>query len=350
MAVSHPKFIAAAVQAAPVYHDLAGTVAKTIRIIEEAAAAGAKLVVFPETWIPGYPYWAWLGSQAWGMQFVQTYHDNSLIVGSAEFDEIAAAARDNAIFVALGYSEKSAGSLYIAQTLFGDDGAVVFNRRKLRPTHVERAIFGDGDGSNIRVDATALGRVGALCCWEHLQPLTKYALYSMNEQVHLAAWPAFSLYEGKAHALGAEANMAVTQTYALEGQCFVIAATMVADPAALAIVADTAEKADLLPVGGGSAAIFGPDGRSLGNRLRPDEEGLVIAEIDLSAITLAKAAADPAGHYARPDVTRLLLNTEPATPVQRLPIAARPTEEPAAAALAEVEPRALNAPRPIVLI
>ncbi|MGW0581365.1 nitrilase-related carbon-nitrogen hydrolase [Streptomyces sp. NPDC002920] len=140
---------------------------------------------------------------------------------------IRQAARRTGVTVALGYSEKDHGSLYLAQTLIGPDGGVLLHRRKLKPTHVERSLFGESDGSHLKVVDTPLGRIGALNCWEHLQPLTKYALYAHAERVHIAAWPAFGLAKGIAYALGAEANMAVTQTYALEGGCFVIAPTQV---------------------------------------------------------------------------------------------------------------------------
>jgi len=316
MSVVHPKFLAAAVQHSSVLLDLAGGVEKTIDIIDNAGRSGVELLVFPETWIPGYPYWAWLGPPAWGMQFVQAYHNNSMTRDGEEMRKIAAAAARNKMHVVLGYSERVGGTLYLAQSIFGPTGEIVAHRRKLRPTHVERSIFGDADGSNLAVHDTAIGRLGALCCWEHLQPLSKYALYSMNEQVHAASWPTLSLYEGKAYALGAEANMAATTTYALEGQCFVVAATSVMTPELWQIMGLSEEQQNLIPLGGGSSAIFGPDGQQLSEFLRPDEEGLVIAEVDLDMIALAKTAADPAGHYARPDVTRLLLNTNPSSPVE----------------------------------
>ena len=110
----------------------------------------------------------------------------------------------------MGYSERDGGSLYIAQLLMDQDGELVATRRKLKATHVERTVYGEGDGSDIRVHNTALGRVGALCCWEHLNPLTKYAMYAQNEQIHIASWPSFSLYEGAAYALGPQLNTAVS--------------------------------------------------------------------------------------------------------------------------------------------
>ncbi len=313
------KFIykVAAVQAAPVYHDLKGTVEKTVMLIKEAAINGAALIAFPETWIPGYPYWAWLDSPAWGMQFVQAYHENSLVMGSEECEVIQEAARANNIYVSLGYSERDGGSLYMGQNLIGPDGKVIFTRRKLKPTFVERIIFGEGDGSDFKVAKTDIGNIGALCCWEHLQPLNRYAMFGYHEQVHIAAWPGFSLYEGMAYALGPEVNNAASMMYAVEGQCFVLAPCCIVSKEILdMLVADDPQKAAMLKEGGGAARIYGPDGQMLCEPLAPDEEGLLYADIDLGLISLAKAAADPVGHYSRPDVTRLVLDTRPQRPIE----------------------------------
>jgi len=304
----HPQLRVAAVQAAPVFLDLDATIDKTIQLARSAASEGAQLIAFPETWIPGYPWWIWLTAPALGMQFVQRYHDNSLVVGSPEFQRIAQAARENRIWISVGFSERSGGSLYIAQALFDDKGNLVKTRRKLKPTHVERTVFGEGDGSDLAVMETSIGNVGMLACWEHLQPLTKYAMYAQNEQIHIAAWPSFSVYRGGAHALGAEVNNAVSQVYAAEGQCFVIAPCATVSKEMRELLCTDDLQRQLLLEGGGFARIYGPDGRSLGQPLAENEEGLVIADIDLGVISLSKAAADPAGHYARPDVTRLLFN------------------------------------------
>lgn len=305
----------AAVQAVPAFLDLAGSVEKTIALIDEAAAGGCDLIVFPEAWIPGYPFHIWLGAPAWSMRFVATYFDNSLALDSAEFAVIAAAAARNKIHVSLGFSERAGGSLYLAQALIGPDGLLISARRKLKPTHMERTVYGDGDGSDLTVSHTTIGRIGMLNCWEHLQPLSKYALYSQNEQIHCAAWPSFCLYPDKAYALGAEVNMAASRTYAVEGQCFVVAACAVTTDAMLDMICDTPEQRALMKTGGGSAMIFGPDGRELAPWIDPSSEGLVIAEVDLAAITYAKAIADPAGHYARPDATQLLLDRRRKRPV-----------------------------------
>ena len=311
MPVSHPKFRAAAVQAAPAFLDLDGTVDKAVALIEEAAKGGAQMIAFPETFIPGYPWFIWLDSPAWGMQFVQRYHDNSLVYGSPQADRLAKAARDNSIMVVMGQSEKDGGSLYMGQWIIGPDGETVAMRRKLKPTHVERTVFGEGDGSDLSVHDTPLGRVGALCCWEHLQPLSKYAMYAQNEQVHIAAWPSFSLYRGGAYALGPEVNNAASRIYAVEGGCFVVAPCNVVSQEMVDMLCTDDMKKALLLQGGGFAQIYAPDGQLMHAPLSETEEGLVYADIDIGMIPLAKAAADPAGHYARPDVTRLVLDKTP---------------------------------------
>lgn len=313
--MKHPKFKAAAVQAAPAFLDADAGVARAIAWIQQAADEGASLIGFPEAWIPGYPWWIWLGPPAWGMQFVQRYFDNSLSAGGEHLRRIEKAARKARIEVVLGFSERDAGSLYLAQAFISASGETRAVRRKLRPTHVERSVFGDGDGSHFRVFDTALGRLGALLCWEHLQPLSRYAMFSMNEQLHVAGWPTFSLYSDFAYAFGHELNLAASSTYAAEGQCFVIASCGVVTRSMLDAMNPPCPPEFLRP-GGGYAMIFGPDGRPIATPLAADEEGLVCAEIDMSTISLAKAAADPAGHYARPDVVRLLLNAEPLPRVQ----------------------------------
>ena len=187
----------ACVQAAPAFLDKKAGVAKSISLIEEAAREGAKLVAFPECWIPGYPWWVWLGSPADGMQYVRPHFENCITVDGEEVAQICACAKANDIHVVLGFSERSGGSLYIAQLIVAPDGSIVQARRNSRRPTSSGPSFGEGDGSDIRVHSTALGRVGALCCWEHLNPLSKYAMYAQNEQIHIASWPSFSLYTGQ---------------------------------------------------------------------------------------------------------------------------------------------------------
>ncbi|MBY5935204.1 carbon-nitrogen hydrolase family protein [Tateyamaria omphalii] len=301
-------FKAAAVQAAPAFLDLKAGVAKAIALIEEAAAQDVKLIAFPETWLPGYPWWIWLDAPAVGMQYVVPYFQNSIEAGSDEDLALAEAARKNNIQVIMGVSERHEGSLYMGQWHYDANGDVISRRRKLKPTHVERAVFGEGDGSDIVVNETELGRIGALCCWEHLQPLTKYAMFSQNEQIHAAAWPSFSVYRGGAYQLGSDVNVCAARQHAVEGQCFVLSACATVSKEMIEMLCDTDVKRQFLLEGGGYANIFGPDGQALAEPLAETEEGLLIAEINLDTIAIAKAAADPTGHYSRPDVFRLMFN------------------------------------------
>jgi len=345
-----PMIKAAVVQAAPAYLDLAAGVDKAIGLIEEAARAGAALIAFPECWIPGYPWWAWLDSPAWGMQFVARHVENCMTSDGPEAQKIARAAAAHGIWVVLGYSERSGGSLYIAQLLIDDRGVIIAARRKLKSTHVERTIFGEGDGSDIKVHQTKLGRLGALSCWEHLNPLTKYAMFAQQEQIHVGAWPSFSLYTGKAYALGPTLNTALSQVYAAEGQCFVLAPCGVVSPSMINMLCDSDAKRDLLRVGGGYAMAYGPDGSPLNQPLAPEAEGIIYADVDLRLIAYAKAAADATGHYARPDVARLLFNPSPTPRVEQFGHGALRRDDSAA-----FEPATMNideiagSPAPIVL-
>lgn len=331
MGITHPKFKAAVVQAAPAFLDLDRAVEKAIELIAEASSSGAKLIAFPETWIPGYPWWIWLGSPAWsiGRGFVQRYFDNALQYGSPQAERIRQAAARYEITVSLGFAEREAGTLYIAQWLIGPDGESISRRRKLKPTHAERTAFGEGDGSDLSVHETALGRIGSLCCWEHLQPLTRYAMYSQDEQIHVGAWPSFSLYEPFANALSADVNVSVSKVYSVEGQCFVLAPCATVSESMIQEMCDTPDKQSLIRAGGGHAAIFGPDGTLLTPKVSDDYEGLLYAELDLGLISIAKNAADPTGHYSRPDVTRLLLNRRRSRRVEEMggPIEPAPTLE-----------------------
>ena len=332
MSMKHPKYKVAVVQAAPIWMDLDATIAKTVNLIDEAAAHGARLIAFPETWLPGYPWHIWMGAPAWQMSrgFVQRYFDNSIAYDSPQTQTLRLAAKKAGITVVMGLSPRDRGSLYIGQWVIGPDGVIVARRRKLKPTHVERTVFGEGDGSDLAVhDLGELGRVGALCCWEHLQPLSKYAMYAQNEQVHVAAWPSFSMYEPFAHALGWETNNAVSKIYAVEGSCFVLAPCALISQAMVDEVVDTKDKASLVHAGGGHAVIYGPNGSLLTPKLAEDAEGILYADIDLGLISLAKNAADPAGHYSRPDVTRLLLNKQAAQRVETFSVPPVSAELPA---------------------
>ncbi len=305
----------AAVQASPIVFDLDACLKKANKLAAQAKKGKCDLIAFGEAWFPGYPFQIWLGAPAWTLQYTVPYYDNSLEVGTPQFEALCAIARKNNIIVSAGISERSGGSLYLSQCLIDSNGEVLSLRRKLKPTHVERAIFGEGYGHDLAVTKTEIGNIGQLCCWEHMQPLSRFALFSQHEQIHVAAWPSFVVYRENAYALGVEVNMAATRTYAVEGQCFAIAATSVMNQQMLDYFKVGTETPPFIELGGGSSMIFGPDGRELADYLPENEEGLVIAELDFDAIKMAKAVADPTGHYSKPCSTRLLLNNTPLEPV-----------------------------------
>lgn len=301
----------AAVQAEPAWLDAAAGVEKSVALIEEAAAGGADLVAFPELFIPGYPWYIWLDNQLQVMGFQRQYHENSLVVDGPEIGRLCKAAADNDIAVVMGYSERGGGSLYMAQAIIGRDGTLIKNRRKLKPTHVERSMFGEGNGSDLKVLAMPFGRVGALNCWEHFQTLTKYAMYSQYEQIHVASWPSLQMFQPYVYTFSAEVGELSTRMYAVEGQTFVVCSTSVVGKAAQDLFCSTEQKRELLGSGGGWARIIGPDGADLCEPLPRDVEGILFADVDLGAIAEAKFGADPVGHYSRPDVLSLNFNTAP---------------------------------------
>lgn len=209
----------AAVQAEGCYFDLPASVEKTCRFIEEAASKGCDLIAFPELWIPMYPGWIWYipyyhSTVPWcirregskltkpnrqrpiDFEMVTEYMKNSLRRDSVEMDTIRQCAASNNISVVLGYSENDRHSLYLSQSIIGRDGEIKMHRRKIKPTHAERTIFGDGSGASLMnvVDEPTIGKVGTLSCWEHSQPLLRYHTYSQGEQVHIAAWPPMNYY------------------------------------------------------------------------------------------------------------------------------------------------------------
>jgi len=304
---------AAAVQAAPVFMNLDASLDKADALIDEAARSGAALVAFPETWLPGFPWFIYLGTPAEALGFFPRYHENSLAVDSPQMRRLQAIVKRAGVTVVMGFSERAAGSRYMAQAIIDPDGRLLLTRRKLKPTHIERTVFGEGDGSDLVVVDAPFGRLGALNCWEHVQPLMKMAMYAQHEEVHVAAWPSLSIYRDIAYALGPEVNNAASMIYAVEGGCFVLAPCAVISQEMFDLLCDTPQKAHLLNPrtdgpGGGFTVIYGPDGRALSETLREDEEGILYADLDPTSITLAKATADPAGHYARADAVRLIVN------------------------------------------
>ncbi|KAK8248708.1 carbon-nitrogen hydrolase [Phyllosticta capitalensis] len=296
----------AAVQAEACYFDLQGAVAKTCRFIEEAGQKECDLIAFPEVWIPQYPGWIW--QRPIDFEMVQEYMKNSLRRDSPEMDKICAAAAKNKVSVCLGYSENDNHSLYLSQSLIGKDGKIKMHRRKIKPTHVERTIYGDGSGASLLNVALEpdVGKIGALSCWEHSQPLLRYHTYSQGEEIHVAAWPPMNYFKSfpEGSALWSQCREGahnLSTTHAIEGNCFVVLASSFYTKEGI----DRMQLGDgkLYHIGGGGCSrIIAPDGRTITEDLGEEEEGLVIADCDMSEIMKVKAMLDVHGHYSRPDL------------------------------------------------
>ncbi len=298
-----PRFTAAAVQAAPVFLDREGTIDKACRLIEEAAGKGARLVVFPETWVPTYPFWDMQRPDAW-----LELHRNSVEVPSPSTDRLGAAARKAGAYVAIGVNERDAqtrGSLYNSILYFDPEGNLMGVHRKLMPSVSERLVWGMGDGSGLHVFDTPLGRLGGLICWEHEMTLVKYAMYARGEQVHASVWPAW--FTQRDHIQFG------TRQYAYEGKCYVVVSCGVLEAAAIPERWRGRNPAEGQIANGGSA-IIAPDGSYVAGPSY-DEETILYGEIDLARVALAKNQVDVAGHYSRPDVVRLVFDQSPHTPL-----------------------------------
>ncbi|KAF9492682.1 carbon-nitrogen hydrolase [Pleurotus eryngii] len=304
-------FKVAAVQAEPVWLDLKGSVDKTIAIIQEASAAGAKIIGFPEVFIPGYPWTIWANDFTTCQPILKEYQANALAVHSPEMESICLAAKNASATVVLGFAERDGGSLYISQVTITDDGKIANHRQKikLQATGYEKVVFGDGKAQTIHnVVQTDLGRVGSLSCWEHIQPFLKCHFYAQHPQIFVGSWPPVFLHQGQGpYSISSDACRSMSQVVAIEGGCYGIISTQVMSQAG----AEKMKVADfpwLSVPGGGFACIYGPDGRTLTKPLESSAEGILYADISLDKIGETKMIADMTGNYSRPDLFRIVVN------------------------------------------
>ena len=305
------RYKVAAVQAAPVFLNLDATVEKACGIIREAAENGAEVIAFPEAFFPGYPYWIWLGDPGWGFPFYKRYYENSVTVPGPAVSRLAEAARRNNVYVCASVTEKEGASLYLTQLWFDRRGNLMGKHRKLRPTLVERTIWADGDGSMLPVFETELGRLGGLQCWEHLMSANPLIMSAQNEQVHVAAYPAFAWDEKNINHF----NCCITSCryYAMTTGTFVLLASEVLSQEAIDEMCgdDEYRRTIYKPGFGAGARIIHPAGYEIGNVVPPHEEGIAYAEIDLDEIIEIKYKIDTAGHYSKGNVVQVSLNRNP---------------------------------------
>lgn len=307
------KLTVAVAQATPCVLDLAASVTKACEWITEAGRQDARLLAFPETWIPVYPLWCDMGSfSKWNHEPAKRLQArlraNSLAAGSAELKTIAESAGRAGVAVVLGANERDDrnGTLYNTLFFISSDGRVLGRHRKLVPTFGERLVWGQGDASGMRAYDDKGLRFSGLVCWEHWMPLSRHVLHAEGEVVHVAAWP---------HA--AEMHQIASRHYAFEGRCYVLIAatylTRKSIPADFEMAEDLTGAPDVLLNGG--SAVIGPDGSYVAGPITGSEK-LLVAEIDTDRVDQEKLTLDVAGHYSRPDLFELRVDRRELRPFQ----------------------------------
>jgi nitrilase len=305
----------AVVQRPPVFLDRAATLECAASAVLEAARGGANLVVFPETYVPGYPAWIWRLRPGTDMALCEKLHArlcaNSVSLADDDLAPLRQAAREAKAAVVCGIHERdtefSGGTLYNTVVVIGPDGTLLNRHRKVMPTNPERMVWGFGDASGLRAVETPCGRVGTLICWESYMPLARYALYAQGIDVYIT--PTYD---------SGDRAVATMQHIAREGGCWVVSCGCAFR--ARDIPDDLPGKADLFReidewVNPGDSVVVAPGGKIAAGPLH-EETGILYAEIDLERVGMARRSLDVVGHYSRPDLFELRVNTGPQKPVE----------------------------------
>lgn len=319
----HPNVRAASVFAAPVMLDKDATVDKACRLIEEAAGNGAELVVFPESFIPGFPVWTAIRKPVDGHEFFKRFALNSLTINGSEIRRISAVARDCKIFVSMGFSERStvsSGCLWNTNILIGDDGRILNHHRKIMPTFYEKLVWASGDGAGLKVCDTRIGRVGSLICGENNNTLARYAMIAQGEQIHTACFPSIwpfrnPLQNVRSYDLSA-ANRIRVSAHCFEGKVFSIVSSSFLDEDSIAVLADGDEEAEkmLRATPRANSIIIGPEGDVIAEG-GVDKEAIIYGDLDLERAIELKQHHDLVGYYNRFDIFQVHLNRKRLQPI-----------------------------------
>jgi predicted amidohydrolase len=312
--LSATRFKIAAAHAAPVLLDKAGSLTRAIHWIEEAGKRGVRLLGFPETFVPGYPYWLAVYSLSEQTAMNRRYFDESVTISGPDLDGVKAACKAHKVNVVLGISERDQGTLYNSQLFISDNGTIVGIHRKLQPTMPERYLWGQGDGSTLKAFDLPVGRVGGLICGENSMNLARHALILQHEQIHVASWPGLAAMKNFAKWFTPHVA-ALSRVHAYSGGCFVVAAQDPMTQANIDVIETALGAQDKLQAGSGTSAIHGPMGGVIASS-EDSVEGLVIAEIDYADIASAKLLHDSAGHSARSEILSMWVDTARKDPLR----------------------------------
>ena len=304
----------AVVQAGGLPFDRDGTVDKVCSMTQQVAVEGAELVLFPEAYVGGYPWGLAFGTAVGGRSEAgrrtwERYWSAAIEVSGQEVDRMSEAAHTAGVHLCVGVVERdstySGGTLFCTLLYIGPDGSLLGKHRKLKPTGAERLIWGEGDGSTLTAIDTPLGKVGGLICWENYMPLARMAMYAKGVEIYLAPT-----------ADARERWQSTLQHIALEGRCFVLGCNQYVRRDMYPDDLEIRDELDGWPetLSPGGSAIYGPLGDRLAGPLW-DEEGVLMADLDMNAVPRSKFDFDVTGHYARPDVFQLTVDESPRPPV-----------------------------------